>query len=348
MNLIVEFYKSLDTLNLIIFWGIIIVIILLLIFSIILINKNKKLKQIIDNEKIDNNHADIPIQTKVISNQEKNAEEKIVNVEKEKNINIVTSSNNIISEEKTIEPEEEKNNEIKEEINFIAEEHVMEYNQNQFSNIENEITINKVVQEENNEINLPTGPYQRNVLRDLPSQTSPIGIIKPKNNELSKAKELKSLLTDEDNIEDETTNTESYINSISSKISVKPNDENIKERTSSSSENKIINNSKQTAKVESNKDSYLEKVKDSLSKAVENEDIVRTNYEKQQEEDAIISYEELMQKKDQIKIVDEEEAVISIEELMQKKEHKDKLYQLTEEEENDEFIKELKNFRHDL
>ena len=48
MDLIIDFYKELDALNLIIFWGIIIVILLLLIFSLILINKNKKLKRIVE------------------------------------------------------------------------------------------------------------------------------------------------------------------------------------------------------------------------------------------------------------------------------------------------------------
>ena len=47
-------------------------------------------------------------------------------------------------------------------------------------------------------------------------------------------------------------------------------------------------------------------------------------------------------------MIDEEEAVISIEELMQKKDKKDKIYNITEEEENDKFISELKNFRGDL
>ena len=58
MNLIIDFYKSLDVLNLIIFWGIIIVIILLLIFSFILINKNKKLKKIVETGSL---QEDIPI-----------------------------------------------------------------------------------------------------------------------------------------------------------------------------------------------------------------------------------------------------------------------------------------------
>ena len=62
MNLVVDFYKELDTLNLIIFWGIIIVIVLLLIFSIIIVNKNKKLKQIIESKnKLENNSEEIPI-----------------------------------------------------------------------------------------------------------------------------------------------------------------------------------------------------------------------------------------------------------------------------------------------
>ena len=75
-----------------------------------------------------------------------------------------------------------------------------------------------------------------------------------------------------------------------------------------------------------------------LSTAKYQDGIIRTEYELKQEEEAIISYEELMKKKDSIQIVDEEEAVISIDELMKKK----------NEEENDKFLKELKSFRHDL
>ena len=62
-----------------------------------------------------------------------------------------------------------------------------------------------------------------------------------------------------------------------------------------------------------------------------------------------------MEKKDNIQTIDEEEAVISIEELMNRnnkqqsiKETDTKLYNLTDEEENDDFIKELKQFRNDL
>ena len=54
MDLIIDFYKSLDTINLIVFWGIIIVLILLLVFAIVLSNKNKKLKAMLNIEKVQN------------------------------------------------------------------------------------------------------------------------------------------------------------------------------------------------------------------------------------------------------------------------------------------------------
>ena len=65
-------------------------------------------------------------------------------------------------------------------------------------------------------------------------------------------------------------------------------------------------------------------------------------------EDAIISYKELMAKKDTIKTIDEEDAVISIQELTSRENKQEKLYNLTEEEENDDFLDELKKFRNDL
>ena len=95
------------------------------------------------------------------------------------------------------------------------------------------------------------------------------------------------------------------------------------------------------------KQKYIRDVSKKLAEANNRNDIDRTEYEIKQEEEAIISYDELMQKKDEIKIIDEEEAVISIDELMQKKQ-KEKLYNLVDEEENDKFIDELKDFRRDL
>ena len=68
MNFIIDFYRGLDTINLIIFWGIILVVILLLVFSITIANKNKKLKEILEERKsMDNDFTsqyakeDIPV-----------------------------------------------------------------------------------------------------------------------------------------------------------------------------------------------------------------------------------------------------------------------------------------------
>ena len=104
-----------------------------------------------------------------------------------------------------------------------------------------------------------------------------------------------------------------------------------------------------------NSKDYLEEVSRKLAEAEIPDEIERTNYELQQEEDAIISYKELMEKKDSIQTIDEEDAVISIEELLErsnqkqaKEEEKTKLYKLSEEEENDNFLNELKQFRNDL
>ena len=113
-----------------------------------------------------------------------------------------------------------------------------------------------------------------------------------------------------------------------------------------------------TATQKSSSEKYLEEVSRKLAKAETIDEVERTDYELEQEENAIISYKELMSKKDSIQTIDEEEAVISIEELMNRKKTKEdskpkldetsKLYKLTEEEENDDFIKELKQFRNDL
>lgn len=69
--------------------------------------------------------------------------------------------------------------------------------------------------------------------------------------------------------------------------------------------------------------SYLENVKSKLEKEITPDTIELTDYEQKQEDEAIISYKELL-------------------------EVKDKLYNITEDEEDIDFIEELKSFRHDL
>lgn len=397
MNLIIDFYKSLDMLNLIIFWGIIIVIILLLIFSFILVNKNKKLKKIVETGNL---QEDLPIKK----------------IEDSKEIPTTTNKENLkINQDIT---KEEKSREIQEEKKFVAEEYIMNYH-----NVERKEDDEKSIEEkketskyQNKEIEIPTKPYQRNVLKEMAlSQTSPIGITKPKIKEeknIAKAKELEQALNDsEDKIE--ILQTKEEIKKDLSKITVidNRNTEIIDKHENRQTNNKLkesnlplpshiekkqeeLSQKKykfsepskiyETKKIEnhigqekliqspvkelldsiqepivkkqdkSSSEIYLEEVSKKLSEAEITDEIDRTEYELEQEENAIISYKELMEKKDSIQTIDEEEAIISIEELMnrnakqQEQKESQKLYNINEEEETDEFINELKKFRSDL
>lgn len=422
MDTIIEFYKGLDALNLIIFWGIITVIVLLLIFAIVISNKNKKLKQMIEartyKEPLEDN--ELPINTFQNKPEEKNnaltektiddnkkqiPEEKPISINREK---VEAPISNKIEDNSIIK----SNVSFPEEKHFVAEEHVIEY-ENKFPK---ENSLKK--ETASSTVTIPNAPYQRNVLREMSlGQTSPIGIVKPQKREILQAKELNENLSKEQDIIDiptknnnfskethveslkkelpqptrETTitkeNNEATVKREYEKISeslTKPHHEKellsfpeeshhqifstIPEKnTHEETNNKYISNTYKNNSLTSTndifreyadipkennqskeKENYLEEVSQKLSAAENDDSIHRTAYELQQEEDAIISYEELMQKKDSIKIVDEEDAVISIDELIKKKEAEEKLYNLTPEEENDKFIKELKDFRNDL
>lgn len=388
MNYIIDFYKELDTLNLIIFWGIIIVIILLLIFSFILISKNQKLKKLVNNQIKD--EEEIPIK------KEENIEAK-TNVKNEE-----MNSSTILKESSNKEiNRENKFQNIETEKQFVAEEHVMEYSKDLFSlsNIkkvneyEEEKTSYDIKYDNTPVTTMPTAPYQRNVLREMSlSQTSPIGINKPIQKEEKKmtlVKDLEETLNAEPTeiFKEETKkiNNEVKINLITEEKSSPRKTEIFTENKSTTTEHKetkeeknkklsnINNNTTKNqndeipynqfiSSKEKNKktssENYLEEVSRKLAEAETIDEIERTNYELKQEEDAIISYKELMEKKDSIKTIDEEDAVISIEELMNRsnqnqespkeKQEEKKIYNLTEEEENDNFIKELKQFRNDL
>ncbi len=350
MDLIVDFYNSLDVLNLIIFWGIIVVIILLIIFSSIVINKNKvKSKHVITNIEDGSDEEDLPIK---LSISEK--------INDDDNDMVVSENKNDVIEKK-----------IDENSNFVAEELVINYNNN---------LVEKRIEDGNNlrDIEIPSKPYQRNVLREMSlSQTSPIGITKPvekKNVEL--AKDLNDSLSNEKNlsIDREIKNDMKKIDNLeirktdvckvdeSNKV-IKKNDVKFNNLIDDTSEKKYYSQASEILlnipvvdvnMKKSSSEKYLEEVSKKLSEADVNEDIERTDYELEQEENAIISYKELMLKKDSIQTIDEEDAVISIEELMNRKKNNDditadsKLYNITEEEENDEFLKELKQFRNDL
>jgi len=414
MEFIIDFYKGLDTLNLIIFWGIIIVIILLLIFSFILINKNKKLKSLV--EKSNKYEEELPIK-KEETTIEKNVE--IKNTEEKKD-NIILPT---IKEEPKEENKEQNiiSKSIETEKDFVAEEHVMEYNKELFS-LSNIKKTNEYKEEKtnyevntNSTIQMPTGPYQRNVLREMSlSQTSPIGITRPVQKEDKKiemAKDLEQSLNNQqvisqkepshinkelspnkekqinvqtnnqinNQIKKELTNIEppsprkteireertpvtrpvQYEKKTTIKEEPKINQTNYKDIvTTEITSKEFLNIQPQIIEEKTRKtynEKYLEEVSRKLAEAEIPDEIERTNYELKQEEDAIISYKELMEKKDNIQTIDEEEAVISIEELMNRNSPKEektteyqKLYKLSEEEEKENFIKELKQFRNDL
>ncbi len=345
MDYIIDFYKELDSINLIIFWGVIIVITLLVIFSILLALKNRELKKLVAEKqaKRELTNSDIPIKrndpvaenrrgevTKVVIEpprdipKEAPKEEKVVvetPVVVEKDPEPALKSVEITQEppKEVIIPVVSEPAKIVPEKTFVAEEHVINYHQ--------ELSMPKMAEPESTpkpampqEASTPK-PYQRNVLREMYSnQTSPIGIVRTHNTqemEHQKAEELHQSLETEP------------------KVIKEVDRERVLENTNSFNE---------LAKRNNDNESYLNEVSNKLSEAMP--EIERTEYEMRQEADAIISYEELMQKKDTIKTIDEEEAVISIEELYQKE--KAKLYGITDNEPDDKFIDELKNFRNDL
>ena len=260
------------------------------------------------------------------------------------------------------------------EKDFIAEEHVSDYR----VDVKNEFNINmpseeiKKTETFTKTIEIPNKPYQRNVLREMSlSQTSPIGITRPNENlnrrtemirdlERSLKEEEKINITTRKNIDEEIkTELKNIENPSIRKTEIK--EEYVIEPDISleiQEDNNVLEEYEETLiskdEQETNQsEKYLEEVSRKLAEAEIPDEIERTNYEIQQEEDAIISYTELMEKKDSIQTIDEEEAIISIEELMNrtnstKIKEDSKLYNISEEEANDDFIKELKQFRSDL
>ena len=204
MNIIINFYKELDTLNLIIFWGIIIVIVLLLIFAIVISNKNRKLKVLL--EKKEENYSNEKNNINIVNDTKK--EDVFKNTYNEPII-----SNDIKQEQNDIpkilsESKEEK--ELPEEKEFIAEEHVITYHdypqqQKPSPGIDNTPIKNEKIYSSIEDLTKrPTNvPYQKNVLREMSlNQTSPIGITKPIAKEETKAKELNDILLEKVILED--------------------------------------------------------------------------------------------------------------------------------------------------
>ena len=365
-----DFYNGLDALNLIIFWGIVIVVILIIVFAILLLCKKKK-----GNDET------------IEENMEEQPEEIIPTIDEPKEDQIIAEEIPKEEPEETKEvPIETPSPLIEEEKNFVAEEHVIEYNNDLFNipnlkkNNPEELKAEKQEPDiyiRTEPFDMPKKPYEKNVLRQMSlSQTSPIGLTIPKN-EPPKEEELPPLV---DRLSDELQENKYLIQEDDEEIPVVSQDiinEITKEEPLEEKEEIVLpeeepeekmfdlpiiehfeNNEEDMEEqpeiipeeepIKESNEQYLEEVSRKLSEAEIPEEIPRTEYEKKQEEDAIISYKELMEKKDSIETVDEEDAVISIDELIQRKKEEDKLYNITENEETDDFINELKKFRSDL
>jgi len=204
---------------------------------------------------------------------------KLIKLLKEDNATIKEDFEEIPLVEKSEEVKEkiiEKNNkmEVKEEFKIEEEEKI---------EVEKQIIPN--VKEE-------TGPYKKNVLREMNArmQTSPISIRKDDviynaNNGSNEEYDLDEIYLREDTVSPLESMEDSY----------------------------EVNDSMK----------FASEIVERMEEEIKPSNIELTDYEKKQEEEAIISYDELLKVKDRI-------------------------YNLTEDEETDEFIGELKSFRLDL
>lgn len=176
----------------------------------------------------------------------------------------------------------------KEEVIFPKND-VIEENKEQVLEIKEEVKVEPVA--EIKEVNIEekkdkTGPYSKNVLREMNArmQTSPIHI----------EKEAVDVNTDYGI-------SESYLR-----------EESISPLEMMEDSYEVNENMK-----------FASEIVERMEEEIQPSNIELTDYEKKQEEEAIISYDELLKVKD-------------------------KIYNITEDEETDEFIDELKSFRLDL
>lgn len=239
-----QFYNSLSTVSLVMFWSAIFAFFFLIILSVNLYKKNKQLVFVI--EELKKNLRDT-----VKSELDKPKVETNPEIKQE----VVEPSN--IKEEKKIE-----------QVIAVKKEEVPQKEE--------------VVQEKEVVSKQGEGPYSKNVLREISTryQTSPISIKKEENKDMVN---IVSISKEEINKPE--------------KVQEEPKPEKI---------------------------SFAEEISKKMEEELKPQTIELTDYEKKQEEEAIISYQELLQT------------------------NKDRLYNITDEEETVDFIKELKSFRSSL
>lgn len=315
-NLINDF----NTLDVIILIVVIFIFIFLVFLTSSLMKKNKELREALS-KNIKNDEEEIPlkktnsfvkedafVKNDVVNNVANNIEG-INNIDINSNRNIDTNTNEAVINKNNIDDEIIINNkeidnkevdnklisDIKEEIKL--EDNISTMNKNDIDEILNKIPVTE------------SGPYKRNVLREINtrSQTSPVNIGNV-TVEVPKIKVTSYVKKEEIPENNKNINTSEESNNISKSLDNSNNQNNITQ-----------NNTTQN-----NKD-YLQEISEKIASELTPHTIELTDYEKQQEEEAIISYQELLKTKD----------------------NNEDNYE-NDDEEIDSFIDELKKFRTNL
>ena len=314
-NLINDF----NTLDVIILIVVIFIFIFLVFLTSSLMKKNKELREALS-KNIKNDEEEISlkktnsfvkedafVKNDVVNNVANNIEG-INNIDINSNRNIDTNTNEavinknnddeIIINNKEIDNKEVDNkliSDIKEEIKL--EDNISTMNKNDIDEILNKIPVTE------------SGPYKRNVLREINtrSQTSPVNIGNV-TVEVPKIKVTSYVKKEEIPENNKNINTSEESNNISKSLD-NPNNQN---------------NITQNNTTQNNKD-YLQEISEKIASELTPHTIELTDYEKQQEEEAIISYQELLKTKD----------------------NNEDNYE-NDDEEIDSFIDELKKFRTNL
>ena len=282
--------------------------------------KNKELREALS-KNIKNDEEEIPlkktnsfvkedafVKNDVVNNVANNIEG-INNIDINSNRNIDTNTNEAVINKNNIDDEIIINNkeidnkevdnklisDIKEEIKL--EDNISTMNKNDIDEILNKIPVTE------------SGPYKRNVLREINtrSQTSPVNIGNV-TVEVPKIKVTSYVKKEEIPENNKNINTSEDSNNISKSLD-DPNNQN---------------NITQNNTTQNNKD-YLQEISEKIASELTPHTIELTDYEKQQEEEAIISYQELLKTKD----------------------NNEDNYE-NDDEEIDSFIDELKKFRTNL
>ena len=304
-----DFYDNLTGDGVFFFWIAIVLALLLVGLTIFLLLKNRKLSNLLKDEKkvvtypVDNKNDDKMIKdikeegpVEIVETKEEK-EPQILQIEENEKLEILQIEN---KKEEIGVPEllqmENKNKEVVEAKDNNEIKHDVE-NKFKFSDDEMPKLFEPSKEIKKEEISIAKEsykPYQKNVLREM-SKKMPISPIRIEKENIDDDKEVYTVYGDVEDtydLEGIDMGEDSILPLETMEDTYKANDD-------------------------------MKEIVSRMEEEVRPSNIELTDYEKKQEEEAIISYDELQKVKD-------------------------KIYNLTEEEEDGEFIDELKNFRSDL